>query len=60
MEEHKRKNLSLLDDILALDSVLGTGSASSGGVAEDIRVHGLMQEVEELRKANRLLQEEKE
>jgi hypothetical protein len=41
---------------------LGTGGASlpNSQAAQEIRIHGLLQEVDELKKVNRLLQDEKE
>jgi len=40
---------------------LGTGSSEpTSHAAQEIRIHGLLQEVEELKKVNRMLQDEKE
>lgn len=48
------------EDIAALDGVLSKSTRIQSPQREDHRVHGLNSEVEELRKANRVLKEEKE
>ena len=55
VEDLKRKLGSIMDDMAALDSVLPKPDGT-----EDFRVHGLIQEIEEMKKANRLLHDEKE
>ena len=61
VDEQRRKFESIIIDIQQLDAILGTGaSGASQNLNQDIKVHGLIQEIEELRKANAALQEEKE
>ena len=63
IDDQKRKLNATVDDIVQLDAVLGgpkgNNSVFNNG-SDDIKIHGLEQEVEELKKANRTLQEEKE
>lgn len=60
IEEIRRKQGQQMEDVQALDSVLFKGLQSVKSGTDEYRVHGLIQEVDELKKVNRLLQEEKE